>query len=409
MSILLKNIVLAGQEKDILIENNLIKKIGKGINVKADEKINAKGKKAVLPGLINSHTHSAMVLLRGYADDLPLKDWLEKKIWPKEAKMTEEDVYWGTKFACLEMLKSGTTTFNDMYWYPEAAVEAIKESGLRGAVGLTMIDFDKKGHKENIEKIHQSLSGKKISPIFLSVCPHSIYSVSKENLIWAKKFAEANNFILHIHLSETKKEVDDCLIKYNMRPVEFLDKIGFLDENCILAHSIWLDDNEIAILAKRKCSVVYNPSSNMKLASGFFPYEKIQKTGVNICLGTDGAASDNNLDMFEEMKFAGLLQKVKEGDPTVAPAGEIFKSATENGAKALKINSGEIKEGKLADLILADLNNINLMPNYDLISNLVYSARGVCISDVICNGKIMMQDRKVADEEKIKREFLKRI
>jgi 5-methylthioadenosine/S-adenosylhomocysteine deaminase len=349
-----------------------------------------------------------MTLFRGYADDFPLKEWLTKKIWPLEQKITEDDVYWGTKLACLEMIKTGTTTFNEMYWYPEAQIEAVKEMGLRAVIGLVMIDFLPIGSRENVEKLFVKLKAKNLEAISLTIAPHSIYGVSKENLIWAKDFAKKENLILHIHLSETEEEVNGCLKLAKMRPVEYLEKIGFLNENCILAHSIWLNEKEIEILAKRKCSVVYNPCSNMKLASGIFPYKKLKEAKLNICLGTDGPASNNSLDIFLEMKFASLLQKVKEMDPTIAPAKEIFEIATKNGAKALKIDAGEIKEGKLADLILIDLNQISLTPCHNLVSDIVYSATGNCVSDLICNGKILMRDRKIEGEEEIKKETTKR-
>jgi len=408
MNLLIKNIILKGEKKDVFIEGNKIKKIRDNLNLKATEKIDGKGEKAVIPGLINCHTHAAMSLFRGYGDDLPLKEWLKKKIWPLEAKLTQDDVYWGTKLACLEMIKSGTTCFNDMYWYQESAIEATEEMNLRAIIGLVMIDFLQIGSKKNIERIYKELEAKNLEPITLAIAPHSIYGVSKENLIWAKNFAGKNHLILHTHLSETEKEVKDCLEKFKMRPIEYLDKIGFLNENCVLTHSIWLNEKEIKILAKRKCSVVYNPCSNMKLTSGIFPYKKMKEAGVNITLGTDGPASNNSLDMFSEMKFASFLQKLSEEDPTIASAKEIFEIATKNGAKALKINAGEIKEGKLADLILIDLNYVSFQPGHNFISDLVYSASGNCVSDVICNGKILMRERKIEGEEKIKKEATKR-
>lgn len=404
MNLLLKNVILDGKKADIVIEENKIKTIGKNLNIKTEEKIDGRGEKAILPGLINCHTHSAMILFRGYADDLSLRDWLEKKIWPLESKLTEEDVYWGVKLACLEMIKTGTTCFNDMYWHfehPEITISAIKEIGLRAVVAFTMFDAVAEGTKEIVQRLYNKFKDRHSKLITFSLGPHSIYTVSKENLIWARNFAEKDNLTLHIHLSETEKEVKDCLRKYKLRPVEYLDKIGFLNKNTILAHSIWLSDKEIKILEKRKCSVVYCPCSNMKLASGIFPYKKIKKQKINICLGTDGAASNNNLDLFEEMKFASLLQKTNEKDPTVAPANEIFEVATENGTKALKINAGEIKEGKLADLILIDLNQVCLTPKYNIISDLVHSCNGNCVSDVICDGKILMRDRWLEEEKEI--------
>lgn len=409
MSLLIKNIILEGKRRDIFIEENKIKKIGENLNFKAKEKIDGKGEKAIIAGFVNCHCHSAMILFRGYADDLPLNIWLKEKIWPLESQLTQDDVYWGTKMACLEMIKSGTTTFNEMYWFEESQYEAIKEMGMRAKIGLVMLDFLPWGSKEKVVKIFHLLKShlEKI-PITFSIAPHSIYTVSRENLIWAKDFAKKNNLLLHIHLSETEKEVKDCLKKFKLRPVDYLEKIGFLNENCILAHSIWLNEKEIKILKKRKCSVVYNPCSNLKLASGIFPFKKLKRNKINIALGTDGASSNNNLDMIKEMKFASLLQKGIEKDPTIISAKEIFKIATKNGAKALKINGGEIKEKKLADLVLIDLNKIYFKPGHNFISDLIYSASGDCVSDVICNGKILMKNRKIEGEEKIIKEATKR-
>jgi len=401
MSLLIKNVFLKEKKTDIYINDGKIEKICPEINKKAKQKIDCKGEKAVLPGLINSHTHAGMSFFRGTGDDLPLKQWLEKKIWPLEKKLTADDVYWGTKLACLEMIKTGTTCFNDMYWFEDASVEAVKEMGLRGIIGLVLLDFDPKGAKENLERFWKIFQKSTFKTINFAMAPHSIYTVSQENLIWAKKFAQKNNLILHTHLSETEKEVNDCLKKYKLRPVEYLDKIGFLNKNCVLAHAIWLSDREINILAKRKCTVVYNPCSNMKLSSGIFPYEKLKRAKINICLGTDGPASNNNLDLFEEMKIGALLQKVNTMNPVTAPATEIFKTVTKNAAKALNIKIGEIKQGNLADLILIDLNQVSLIPGHNLTSDLVYSCSGNCVSDTICHGKILMKDRKIKNERKI--------
>ncbi len=403
MRILIKEIILNGKKSDLLIEDNLISKIGKNLNLKAEEKIEGKGKKAVIPGLINCHTHSPMILLRGIGDDLSLKDWLEKVIWPREEKLTPDEIYWGTKLALLEMIKNGTTTFCEMYFYPEAEIEAIKEMGLRAVVGLVIVDLSLLGcTKENAQKIYQKLKNKLPPTIKLSLAPHAIYTVSKENLIWAKNFAKKEKLILQMHLSETKEEVKYCLKKYKTRPVEFLEKIGFLGKNCLFDHSIWLTEKEIKILEKNRCSLVYNPSSNMKLASGVFPWEKIKGRKINVCLGTDGPASNNSLDLFSEMKIAALLQKINSMNPKVISAKDVFSMATRNGAKALKIEAGEIKVGKLADLVLVDLEKIEMFPNENLISNLVYAGGSKAVSDVICNGKILMREGKIEGEEKIK-------
>jgi 5-methylthioadenosine/S-adenosylhomocysteine deaminase len=405
MRLLIKNVILGKKKVDILIEGGKISKIGKNLNLKANEKIDAKGEKAVIPGLINCHTHSAMILFRGLAEDLPLKDWLEKEIWPREAKLTQDDVYWGTKLAILEMIKSGITTFNEMYWFEEAQIEAVKEMGTRAVIGLVILDFLPMGSKEKVEKLYfkfSRLTNQALNNLItFSIAPHAIYTVSKENLIWAKNFAKKHKLLIHMHLSETEKEVKDCLRKYRVRPVEFLEKIGFLDKNCVFAHCVCLSEKEIEILEKRGCSLVYNPTSNMKLASGVFPWKKIKERKINVCLGTDGPASNNSLNLFSEMKIGALLQKIENKDPTIISTKEIFQMATRNGAKALRINTGEIKVGKLADLVLIDLNKIEMFPNYDLISNLVYSDAKNCISHVICNGKILMRDGEIEGEKKI--------
>jgi 5-methylthioadenosine/S-adenosylhomocysteine deaminase len=409
MTLLIKNIILNGKKLDIFIEAGKIKKIRKNLNLKAKEKIEGKGKKAIFPSFVNCHTHSPMILMRGLGEGLSLKDWLEKVIWKIEEKLSEDDVYWGTKLACLEMIKSGITTFNEMYFYPKAQIEAIKEMGQRAVIGLVIVDFSLLGcTKENAQKIYQESKNKLPSNLKFSIAPHAIYTVSKENLIWAKNFAKKEKLLIHIHLSETEREVKDCQRKYKMRPVEFLEKIGFLNENCLLAHSIWLSEKEIEILAKRKSNLIYNPTSNLKLASGIFPYKKVKEKGINVCLGTDGPASNNSLNFFFEMKIGSLIQKIKEKDPKILPAKEILEIATKNGARALKINSGQIKEGKLADLILIDLNQISFQPGHDFISDLVFSASRDCVSDVICDGKILMRDGKIEGEEKIKRETKKR-
>jgi len=401
MNILIKNIIFNGKKQDIFVEGNKIKKISRNLNLKAKDKIDGKGVKAVLPGLINCHTHAAMSLLRGFADDLPLKEWWENKILPQEAKLTEEDIYWGTKLAILEMIKTGTTYFNDMYWEQEASIEAVEEMGIGAKIGLIIIDFVSWGKREQVENNWSNFQRRKFKTTTLSIAPHTIYTVSKENLVWAKNFAQKNNLILHIHVSETEKEVKDCQKKWKVRPVEYLEKIGFLGDNVVLAHGVWLSEKEIKILSKRKCSVVYNPCSNLKLVSGTMPYSKLKENRVNVCLGTDGPASNNNLDMFEEMKVGALIQKHQTKDPIVAPARELLDSATIDGARALKLNAGKIQVGKLADLILVDLNNTLFLPGHNFISDVVYSASGLTVTDSICNGQILMRDRKVKDERKI--------
>ena len=392
-----------GRKKDIYIGENTIEEISDTINREAEFRIDGKHKAAV-PSLINAHAHAAMTLLQGYADDMHLSEWLENKIWPTEAKLTEDDVYLGAKLACLGMIKTGTTFFNDMYRHYHGTAKAVDEMGIRAAVSAVFIDlFDEAKAKEQI-KLNEKLfrETKKYSErVTFALGPHAVYTVSEESLIWAKEFADRNSLILHIHLSETKNEVDDCIKKYKKRPVEYLEDIGFLGPNVIAAHSIWLNDKEIELMKKYDVKPVRCPTSNMKLASGVLSYMKMKKAGLTVTLGTDGCASNNNLDMLEEMKFAALLEKFHSNDPTAMPAKEAFELATVNGAKAFNLNCGEIKEGKLADLLLVNLKNINLNPRHNLISNLVYAAHGDCVDTTICDGKILMENGKVNGEEEV--------
>lgn len=403
MSILIKDVLVNGEVKDILIKGNKISKIAKEISESADKIIDGKDKVAI-PSFMNSHTHAAMTLLRGYADDLPLQEWLETKIWPFESKLTEEDVYWGAKLACMEMIKSGTTFFNDMYWHYHGTARAVEEMGIRAAISYVFIDLSnpqKAEHEiEHIKKLFDE-SKKYSDKIKFVLGPHAIYTVSKKSLQWMKEFADKNNLLIHIHLSETKKEVEDCIKMHGKRPVEYLDGIDFLGKNIIATHVIHVNDSEIEILKKHDVKIVYNPVSNMKLASGIFPYEKMKKAGLKIGLGTDGCSSNNNLNMLEEMKIASLLQKINSNNPTILPAYETFKLATKNLAGMFGIDSGRIEEGKLADLILINLKDIQLNPKHNLISNLIYSANPECIDTTICDGKILMQNRKIDGEEEI--------
>ena len=400
MSILIKNVLLDKKETNVYIEDNIIQEIGK--KTEADYVIDGKNK-AVIPGMVNTHTHAAMCLFRGYADDMNLEEWLQTKIWPLELKLKPEDVYMGTKLACLEMIKTGTTTFNDMYFFMESAAKSIDEMGLRAFLSYGFIDLfnDEKREKEikktketirNIENMHSD----RIKP---SLGPHAVYTVSEEGLRWIKDYADEKNLLVHFHLAETKKENEDFVKKYSKKPIKYLEEIGFLDKKLIAAHCIWLNNDDISLLEKHNVKISYNPVSNMKLASGVFNYQKMKK--LTVSLGTDGCASNNNLDMFEEMKIGSLLQKSYFNDETIMPAKEIFSIATENGAKALGLNAGKIEEGKLADVLLIDLKKPELTPNHDLISDLVYSANGSAVDTTICNGKILMKNRRVKNEEEI--------
>ncbi len=409
-TLLIKNVILDGEKTNIRIKGSIIIDIGKEIEETADDVIDCNGRKAAILPMINGHTHSAMSLLRGFGDDLPLMEWLKTKIWPIEDKMTPDDIYWGTKFACLEMIRSGTIFFNEMYMFPEAAMMAVKEMGIRSLIGLVMIDVPPAKDMIYTEKKYRELVTEQNELVRLSVSPHSIYTVSKDNLKWAGEFAKNNDIILHTHVAETEEEERNSQRRYGMSPVELLDDIGFLFERTILAHGVWLSDKDIDILAKRGCTLVYNPSSNMKLAIGkTFPYKKIKRAGINVALGTDGSASNNNLDMFEEMKVGSLLQKHEQNNPTALPSNEIFDCATKNGSKAFGLDYQGIRVGGSSDIILIDLDYHTMVPGHDLISDLVYSASGSAVSDLICNGQIIMRDCVIKGEEKIKNEFIKRV
>ncbi len=412
MSILIKNgRILYGEspeviEADLLIEGNRISEIKKGLDAPADYVIDARGR-IISPGFVNAHTHSPMGLFRGLADDLPLMDWLEKYIWPREAKLTREITKVGAYLGALEMIKTGTTAFLDMYFFMDAVAEVVLESGLRGYLSYGMIDLgdpDKtekelKGALESMEFIER-LGSERVHFVF---GPHAPYTCSLSLLRRVRELADEHGKLITIHVSETQSEIGRIVERYGKSPVELLDDIGFLGKDVIIAHGVWLDSRDIHILARHGVTVAHNPASNMKLASGVMPLEKLLKAGVNVALATDGSASNNNLDMLEEMKLAALLHKVYNFDPTVADARTVFRMATVNGAKALRLKAGVIKEGYLADLVIINFSRPHLRPINNVISHLVYSANGNDVETTIVDGKILMLDQEVLtlDEEKI--------
>jgi len=405
MTIRIKDILLDNKKTDIFIEGNRIAKVGDCGGMRAEFEIDGT-KKAAIPGLFNCHTHAAMTLFRGFADDMALQDWLEKKIWPLENKLTKDDIYWGTKLACLEMVRTGTTFFSDMYWNVPSIAKAVGESGIRATLSAAFTDVEGKEKRDkNIrlnEQLYRQIHDTADGRIRMALGPHAPYTASKEALLWCKEFADRHGLLIHIHVSENGHEVEDSVKKTGLRPVEYLEKIGFLGSNVIACHCAWVNDDETTILAKRKVNVVHNPASNLKLASAIsFPYAKLKNAGVPVLLGTDGAASSNNLDMFCAMRLASLLQKGVDADPTAFPASDVLAMATAGSAKAFGIDAGAVQEGKLADLILVDLRRPEMVPNHNLTSNLVYSASGSCVDTTICNGKILMQGGVVDGQEKI--------
>lgn len=412
-SLLIQNVLLPSDDRrraDVLIEGSRISKIGSVSPADYPEADLIEGDGlAIIPGFVNGHTHSAMTFFRGYGDDLNLMDWLNNMIWPVEAHLTEEDIYWGARVATLEMIKSGTTAFLDMYTLPEGTARAVEESGLRANLSYTLFDrwdeeraaLDRKRLEEYL-KLFSTFSDR----VQLSVGPHAIYTVSAEQLKYGSDFAKANGLLVHLHLSETYTEWRDCCEKYGTTPVRFLDQIGVLSDNLVLAHGLWLDSEEIRMLADHGCSVVHNPASNMKLASGSqFRYEELRRRGVRVGLGTDGVSSSNNLDMITAMKCASFMGKSWSGDPTVNKAGDLFDSATRIGADILCLESGRIEEGYLADVCLVDLSRLDMTPTHSLISNLVYATNGDVIDTTIVDGKVLMRHRDIPGEREIRERF----
>lgn len=392
------------EDENIVVKGNRIKSVGG--SDKKDEVIDA-SEYAVLPGLVNMHTHASMSLFRGVSDDKELQNWLQEDIWPLEEKLDGEKCYWGALHAFIEMIKTGTTCFNDMYFFMDRVAEAAEEIGLRGYFGHGMLDLEdeekrKKELKETrrIIRILKEKFPDRLSPV---VTPHSTEICSEELLLESKKISKEQETPLHMHLVETDKEVEKLLEEKGKHPVEYLDDLGLLDENFIGAHGVHLDKKHMKILAESGASVVHNPCSNMKLASGVSPVTDMLEEGVNVALGTDSAASNNNLDMFEEMKIAGLLQKVHHSDPTVMSVDETVKLPWENAGRALDEKIGAIREGYLADLILVNLDDVRMKPKHSLKSNLVYS--GARVDTSIIDGEVVMKDNKLTkvDEDEIKR------
>jgi len=403
MSILIRNVLCHGEVQDVLIQGNRFSRIGPGLDARADQVVDGSGQ-AIQPSFANGHTHAAMTLLRGFADDMELHTWLNNYIWPLEARLTPEDVTIGAKLACLEMIKSGTTFFNDMYWHYEATARAVEEMGIRAALSSVFIDFnDSSTAQRRWQECLELFKGSRNASerITFALGPHAIYSVGRDSLLKVRDFAREHGVLIHLHLGETEKEFQDARQQWGMTPVEYLHSLDLLGPNLCACHAIWLTEADMDLLATKNVKVIHNPASNLKLCSGFFPYAGLKSRGVCIGLGTDGCSSNNNLDMLEEMKIASLAAKAWAKDPTLMPAQEIFDAATRSGARIFGLDCGEIREGRLADCILVDLNHPQLVPNHTLISNLVYSASGGCVSTTICDGRVLMRNRHVEGEEEI--------
>ena len=407
-TILLKNIVNDGKASDVLIEDGLIARIalsGESFDIPSDTEVVECTGKALMPGLVNMHTHAGMSLMRGVGEDIPFHEWLDR-IWVLEKGLDEEYVYHATKVACLEMIKTGTTTFNDQYWYMPMAYKAASEMGIRAALSYVVCDRNdpEESERQKIQCIQMYEDSKTWSDMMtFMISIHAIYSVSEPMIMWAAEFARERGLKLHIHLSETEKEVQDCMEEHGgMSPVEYLDSLGVLGPDVIAAHTLWLSDKDVEILGKRGVTCVHNVNSNLKLASGYrFRYNELRDAGANVCLGTDGCASSNNLDMLETMKTSAMIQKAWRNDPSAMPIDELISMVTSNAAKALGLNCGRIEEGAAADLIIVDTESYHFMSPGSFEANLIYSAHSDCIASVICDGKFLMRDRVVPGEKEI--------
>jgi 5-methylthioadenosine/S-adenosylhomocysteine deaminase len=402
------------QDAGIAIEGGRIVAVGSRrdlvANYSSGHVIDASGR-IIVPGLINGHTHIPMTLFRGLADDLDLQDWLTKYIFPAEAKnVSEEFVRAGTRLGLAEMIRGGTTTYCDMYYFEDAIADETAKAGVRGVLGETVIDFPVADNKTNaeamayVEKFVQKWKGHDL--IVPAIAPHAPYTVSEEHLKAVRAFSDRTGAPIVTHISETKREVDDSLKAKGATPVDYLARIGFLNDRVIAAHMVWPNPNEIAILKRSGVGVVHNPQSNMKLASGVAPVPQMIQEGLRIGLGTDGAASNNDLNMWEEMDTVAKLHKVFSGDPKVISAEQAFELATIRGAQALHLEKeiGSIEKGKRADLVIVERDSLNQIPLYNIYSDLVYATKASDVETVVINGRIVMLNRRLLtlDEAAIK-------
>ncbi|WP_295680794.1 amidohydrolase [uncultured Fibrobacter sp.] len=400
--ILLQSVFLNDSRIDVLIDGNRFAKIAKDIPAQecaGAEVVDCKDL-AILPPFYNAHTHAAMVLLRGYADDLPLRPWLEDHIWPFEAVMGPDEIEIGSRLATLEMIKSGTVFFADMYWHRERTMKVATEMGLRAAIGVTMAENlmtpDKIEANFAFARNHVGENDR----VKLVMMPHSIYLVGEALLKRCAEVARAEGMLLHTHLSETQSEVEQCIKEHGCSPVEWLKRCGLLNESLVAAHCVHLSDADMALMAESGATAVLNPCSNLKLNSGIPDIPAMLAAKMKVALGTDGASSNNNLDMREEMKFAALLAKVK-GTADTLPAGDALHMATRASALAYGIDAGVIAEGTLADALLVRLDDVCMSPLFNLTSNWVYAANSGLIDSVICDGKFLMRNRHVDGDREI--------
>ena len=386
--------IIAG---DIGIENGRILFCGvTPANWTADETIDCQ-EKLITPGLVNAHTHAAMTLFRSYADDMALMDWLQKKIWPAEANLTAEDVYWGSQLAIAEMLASGTTAFADMYFFMDQVAQACVETGMRASLSRGLIAVDGPGQEERFaenEQLFKDFHGAADGRITVMLGPHAPYTCPPRCMEKVVAIAHRIGAEIHVHLSETKDEVEKCQRIYGKSPVALLDDLGVFDCGTLAAHCVWISEQDIRILAEKKVRVVHNPSSNLKLASGAAPVSAMLEAGVTVALGTDGATSNNKLDMLEEIRLASFLQKLDRMDPTALPSRQVLQMAHQGGAAAIGQGDvlGRIESGYKADLTIYNTTAPHWCPQHDLASILTYAAASADVSHTLVDGRVLYRN-----------------
>ncbi|GBG56138.1 5-methylthioadenosine/S-adenosylhomocysteine deaminase [Sporomusaceae bacterium FL31] len=417
--ILLKSVEYLSSEglvkkADIAIEGSQILQIGSIKPEWQPDKIIDCTNKLAIPGLVNTHTHAAMTLFRSYADDMQLMDWLQTKIWPAEANLTADDVYWGTQLAIAEMIKSGTTTFADMYFFMPEVAKAVEDTGIRAVLSRGMAGVAPTAQQalQESEEFYQQFNHSAEGRITVMLGPHAPYTCPPDYLNKVVSLAQKLGSEIHIHLSETIGEVEECKAKYGKSPIALMDELGILDCGVLAAHCVHVSEADINIMKNKNVRVAHNPGSNMKLASGIAPVSQMLKAGLCVGLGTDGAASNNNLDMLEEIRLAALLHKVNSNDPLAIPAKTAVALATEHGAKAVGLGNvvGQLAEGFKADIALFDMNKLHWYPRHDRLSLLTYSAAASDVDTVIINGKIVLENKqlKTIDEERLIEEVNRR-
>ena len=411
MDLLIQNARMGPDMRDVLIQDGRFARIEPRIDPAAlaspPQVLDADGL-ALLPSFANAHCHAAMVLFRGLGDDTPLHEWLNQVIWPMERRLTADQIYWGTLFGCQEMIRAGITAVLDMYWQTPQCLRAIYESGLRGCFchpnilppgpeSLAALQHD-------LEE-HLALAKSYPARVELAIGIHALYTTQPAMRAICRDFAAEHDLLVHAHVSETRRETDECIQATGKTPVELLASEGLLNNRFIGAHGVWLTDRDRQLLRDHQAAIVHCPSSNMKLASGTFDEPAARRAGLRLGLGTDGAATNNRYDLFSEMRTAALLAKVSSGNPTAGPAAGLYRTATRDGFQILRLDAGDIAVGRLADCILVDPNHPGLVPGHNLVSDLVYAATPECVDTTICAGNVLMRQRRIPGEDEVRQAF----